>query len=84
MATKSTNEKPKSTTTTKKTTKSSAKTTAKDNTKTTAKKTSVRSKKVTEADIRKKAQEIYDKRILQGVPGSPESDWLKAEKELLS
>ncbi len=76
MATKSAKEKPKSTTTTKKTSKSSVKT--------TAKKTSARRKKITEDDIRKKAQEIYDKRILHGVPGSAESDWLKAENELLA
>jgi hypothetical protein len=72
MATKST---------TKKTT--GTKTATKSKAKTSAKKTTSRAKKITENDIRKKAQEIYDKRILKGTPGSAESDWLQAEKALL-
>ncbi len=58
------------------------KTAAKSTSKTTAKKTTSRKKKVSEADIRKKAEEIYNKRILKGTPGSAESDWLEAEKLL--
>lgn len=70
--------------TTKSTTKkTSTKTTAKSAAKTTAKKTTSRAKKITEDDIRKKAEEIYNKRILKGVPGNAESDWLQAEKTLL-
>ncbi len=39
-------------------------------------------KRVTENDIRKKAQKIYEERIKKGIPGDAESDWVKAEKEL--
>ena len=39
-------------------------------------------KNVTENDIRKRAEKIYNERITKGIPGSSESDWLQAEKEL--
>jgi hypothetical protein len=39
-------------------------------------------KSVTENDIRKRAEKIYNERIAKGIPGSSESDWLQAEKEL--
>jgi len=39
-------------------------------------------KKITEEDIRKRAEKIYNNRIAKGIPGSPETDWLQAEKEL--
>jgi len=35
-----------------------------------------------ENDIRIKAQEIYNDRIFSGVHGTPEEDWLKAERLL--
>jgi len=72
MATKSTTKKQTGT-----------KTTAKSTAKKPAKKTTGRSKKITEDDIRYKAEEIYNKRIVKGVHGNAESDWLQAEKELL-
>lgn len=81
MATKPTTKK----TTTKKT---AEKTTAKKTTakstaaKTTTRKPRTKAKQITESDIRKKAQEIYDKRVLKGIPGDEVSDWLKAEDEL--
>lgn len=37
---------------------------------------------ITEADIRLKAQEIYDARVAAGKPGNEQSDWLKAEEAL--
>ena len=37
---------------------------------------------ITEADIRKKAEEIYNARVASGEAGSPESDWINAEKAL--
>ncbi|HPE76643.1 MAG TPA: hypothetical protein P5210_09865 [Draconibacterium sp.] len=37
---------------------------------------------ITEEDIRKKAQEIYNARVASGEEGNHESDWLKAEKAL--
>ena len=37
---------------------------------------------VTEEDVRRKAQEIYEKRVQEGIPGDPHSDWLKAESQL--
>lgn len=37
---------------------------------------------ITEEDIRKKAEEIYNARLASGVEGTPESDWLNAEKAL--
>jgi hypothetical protein len=42
----------------------------------------VSKKKITEEDIRKRAEKIYNNRIAKGIPGSPESDWIQAEKEL--
>jgi hypothetical protein len=39
-------------------------------------------KSFTEDDIRKKAEKIYNNRIAKGIPGTPESDWMQAEKEL--
>ena len=33
-------------------------------------------------DIRRRAYEIYLQRINRGEPGSPESDWCRAEREL--
>ncbi|MGD2035847.1 MAG: DUF2934 domain-containing protein [Bacteroidales bacterium] len=40
-------------------------------------------KKIAQSDIRKRAEEIYKKRIKDGVPGNAKSDWIQAEKELL-
>ena len=37
---------------------------------------------ITEEDIRKKAEEIYNSRMVSGEEGTPESDWLNAEKAL--
>ncbi len=37
---------------------------------------------ITEDDIRKKAEEIYNARMVSGEPGDSDSDWLKAEKAL--
>jgi len=37
---------------------------------------------ITEEDIRKKAEEIYNARVAAGEPGDHESDWLAAEKAL--
>lgn len=37
---------------------------------------------ITEEDIRKKAEEIYNARVASGEEGNHESDWLKAEKAL--
>jgi hypothetical protein len=39
-------------------------------------------KRITENDIRKRAEKIYNNRIAKGIPGTPESDWMQAEKEL--
>ena len=47
----------------------------------TAKKVSA-GKKVGIRSIRKRAQEIYLKRIEEGTPGDADSDWHQAEKEL--
>jgi hypothetical protein len=51
---------------------------------TAAKKAPAASKKktITEEDIRKRAEIIYNNRIAKGIPGTPESDWMQAEKEL--
>ena len=46
------------------------------------KKTTTRRKKITESDIRKRAQEIYEMRVSKGIPGNEDSDWLQAEEEL--
>ncbi len=45
-------------------------------------KTSPQAKKITDEDIRKKAQEIYEARIAKGVEGDSETDWHQAEREL--
>ncbi len=37
---------------------------------------------ITEDDIRKKAEEIYNARMASGEAGTPESDWINAEKAL--
>ncbi len=37
---------------------------------------------VTEADIRQRAQEIYNARVASGEPGDENTDWLKAEEQL--
>lgn len=37
---------------------------------------------ITEEDIRKKAEEIYNARMVSGEAGTPESDWMNAEKAL--
>ena len=37
---------------------------------------------ITEEDIRKKAEEIYNARVASGEEGNHESDWLNAEKAL--
>ncbi len=39
-------------------------------------------KNITEDDIRRRAEKIYNERMAKGIPGSSESDWLQAEKEL--
>ena len=41
-----------------------------------------KAKPITEEDIRKKAEEIYNARVASGEPGNHESDWLAAEKAL--
>lgn len=58
------------------TVKKTAEKTATKTTKTTTKKA------VTEADIRAKAEEIYQARTAAGVDGTPESDWMAAEEAL--
>ncbi len=46
--------------------------------------TSVKAKrKVPFEDIQKRAQEIYQKRMEQNVPGDELSDWVQAERELV-
>lgn len=71
---------------TKKVTPAAAKTTtAKTATKkpaTAAAKTTKAKPAITEDDIRKKAEEIYNARMASGEAGSPESDWMNAEKAL--
>ena len=37
---------------------------------------------ITEDDIRKKAEEIYNARIASGKVGNSDTDWLEAEKAL--
>jgi hypothetical protein len=37
---------------------------------------------ITEEDIRKKAEELYNARLVSGEAGNHESDWLNAEKAL--
>lgn len=48
----------------------------------TAKKTVARKTGVSDEDIRKKAEEIYYERVSRGEHGTPEEDWVKAEKLL--
>jgi hypothetical protein len=48
---------------------------------TTVKKAST-SKRITEASIRKRAEQIYLKRMEEGIPGDADSDWRQAEQEL--
>jgi hypothetical protein len=49
----------------------------------TSKKVSAK-KKVGIREIRKRAQEIYLRRIEDGTPGDAESDWLQAEEDLMN
>jgi hypothetical protein len=69
---------------TKKVTPAAAKTTTKKPAakKTAAAKTTKAKPAITEEDIRKKAEEIFNARVASGAEGSPESDWLNAEKAL--
>ena len=72
---------------TKKVTPAAAKTTAKKATEkkapaAKATKTTKAKPAITEDDIRKKAEEIYNARMVSGEPGDHESDWLNAEKAL--
>lgn len=60
--------------------KTTAKPAAAKTTKTT--KTTTKKAAVTEADIRAKAEEIYQARIAAGTEGTPEGDWIAAEKAL--
>jgi len=62
--------------TVKKTAEKAAATKSTKTTKTTTKKA------VTEADIRAKAEEIYQARTAAGVDGTPENDWIAAEEAL--
>lgn len=39
-------------------------------------------KRVTEGSIRKRAEEIYLKRMDEGIQGDADSDWQQAEQEL--
>jgi len=48
-----------------------------------SKKSAPKPKNISEDDIRKRAQEIYEERIAKGIVGNSESDWLQAEKELI-
>jgi len=50
---------------------------------TTSKKAPVK-RRVTEQSIRKRAEEIYLKRMEEGTPGDADSDWNQAEEELRS
>ena len=72
---------------TKKVTPAAAKTTAKKATEkkapaVKATKTTKAKPAITEDDIRRKAEEIYNARLVSGEPGNHESDWLNAEKAL--
>ena len=60
--------------------KATAKPAAAKTTKTT--KTTTKKAAVTEADIRAKAEEIYQARVAAGIEGTPEGDWIEAEKAL--
>jgi hypothetical protein len=61
----------------KKTTEKAAAAKTTKTTKTTTKKAAV-----TEADIRAKAEEIYQARVAAGTEGTPEGDWIAAENAL--
>lgn len=50
--------------------------------KTTSKRKANSTKKISEEDIRKRAQEIYENRVEKGIHGDTVSDWVQAEKEL--
>ena len=52
--------------------------------KATTKKVESAKKKVGIRTIRKRAQEIYLKRMEEDTPGDAESDWLQAEEELMN
>lgn len=39
-------------------------------------------KRITEKTIRKRAEEIYLRRMKEGIPGDADSDWRQAEEEL--
>lgn len=69
---------------TKKVTPAAAKTTTKKvaEKKAPAAKTTKAKPAITEEDIRKKAEEIYNARIAAGEAGNHETDWLNAEKAL--
>ena len=68
---------------TKKVTPAAAKTPVKKATeKPAAAKTTKAKPAITEEDIRKKAEEIYNARVASGEAGDHESDWLAAEKAL--
>ena len=45
-------------------------------------KTSTKKAAVSEADIRAKAEEIYNARVAKGENGTAEGDWIAAEKAL--
>ncbi len=65
-------------------TKTTTKRTTTKSTATATARTKTAKKKVTENQIRKRAEEIYNTRLKTGIPGSADSDWLQAERELLS
>ncbi len=69
---------------TKKVTPAAAKTTTKKavEKKVPAAKTTKAKPAITDEDIRKKAEEIYNARVAAGEEGNHESDWLAAEKAL--
>jgi hypothetical protein len=37
-----------------------------------------------QADIKKRAEEIYQERLKKNLPGTEEGDWLEAERQLLA
>lgn len=49
---------------------------------TTARKPAAKKTSISEEDIRRKAEEIYYERVARGDHGSPEEDWVQAEKLL--
>jgi len=40
-------------------------------------------RKISESAIRKRAEEIYQRRTENGIPGDADSDWRQAEEELM-